>query len=119
MSTNDSEKLSLTDIYDLAFNVFINNGCNKNNASALAKIVHDAERDGSLSHGLFRIPGYIASLKSGKVMGNAEPIIDNSLPAIISVNGNFGFTPYALEKGLPILASVSEKLGIAIMKITN
>ena len=44
MSTNDSEKLSLTDIYDLAFNVFINNGCNKNNASALAKIVHDAER---------------------------------------------------------------------------
>ena len=39
MSTNDSEKLSLTDIYDLAFNIFINNGCNKNNASALAKIV--------------------------------------------------------------------------------
>ena len=80
MSINDSEKLSLTDIYDLAFNVFIKNGCNKK---------------------------------------NAEPIIDNSSPAIISVNGNFGFTPYALEKGLPILASVSEKLGIAIMKITN
>ena len=78
MSTNDSEKLSLTDIYDLAFNVLINNGCNKNNASALAKIVHDAERDRSLSHGLFRIPGYVASLKSGKVIGNAEPIIDNS-----------------------------------------
>ena len=119
MSEIKTEEISLKEIYDLAFEVFTKNGCNKNNAIALSKTVHDAERDGSLSHGLFRIPGYIASLKSGKVKGDAEPKIDKSLPSIISIDGNFGFTPYSLEKGLPILSDAAEKLGIAIMKITN
>ena len=119
MSEIEIEELSLKDIYDLSLEVFTKNGCCKNNALALSKIVHDAERDGSLSHGLFRIPGYVASLKSGKVKGDAEPIIDKNSTSIISVDGNFGFTPYALEKGLPLLSNAAEKLGIAIMKITN
>ena len=82
MSEIETEELSLSDIYNLSLKVFTKNGCNENNATALSKIVHDAERDGSLSHGLFRIPGYVASLRSGKVKGDAEPIIDSSLSLI-------------------------------------
>ena len=119
MSEIETEELSLSDIYNLSLKVFTKNGCNENNATALSKIVHDAERDGSLSHGLFRIPGYVASLRSGKVKGDAEPVIDNNLPSVISVDGNYGFAPYALEKGLPYLSNSAEQLGIAIMKITN
>jgi len=64
MTEIETEELSLDKIYHLAFNVFSNHGCDKDNATALARTVTNAERDGSLSHGLFRIPGYLASLKS-------------------------------------------------------
>ena len=119
MSEIKTEEISLQEIYDLAFDVFSKHGCDHNNATALSKIVHNAERDGSLSHGLFRIPGYIASLNSGKVKGNANPKIEQSFPSIISINGDHGFAPYALEIGLPVLADSAQKTGIAIMKITD
>ena len=63
----EKTEMSLEEIKILAENVLLNNGCNQNNALAIAETVYKAERDGSESHGLFRIPGYIASLKSNKL----------------------------------------------------
>ena len=72
-----------------------------------------------MSHGLFRIPGYVASLKSGKVNGNAEPNITSSLPSVITVDGNLGYAPYSLEKSLPVLSEAALKHGIAVMRLIN
>jgi delta1-piperideine-2-carboxylate reductase len=119
MSKIENEEISLEEIYNLAFNVFSNNGCDKDNANALSRTITNAERDGSLSHGLFRIPGYLASLKSGKVKGDAKPIIEQNLASVISVDGNFGYAPLSLEKGLPVLADAAEQNGIAVMKLIN
>lgn len=119
MTEIDTQKLSLEEIYQLSFDIFFKYGCDSNNATALACTVRNAERDGSLSHGLFRIPGYVASLKSGKVKGAAQPKIENKLASIISVDADHGYAPFALEKGLPVLANAAISTGIAIMKITN
>ena len=51
------------------------NGCNSQNASAVARTIAAAELDGCAAHGLFRMPGYVASLRSGKVNGNANPTV--------------------------------------------
>ena len=59
----NTTSLELNKIYDLAFNVLKKYGCDDFNAESVATTVTHAERDGSVSHGLFRIPGYIASLK--------------------------------------------------------
>jgi len=66
--------LSLThdEIYDLARNVMLANGCDNDNAAALADILARAERDGAHAHGLFRVPGYVKALRSGKVNGCAS-----------------------------------------------
>ena len=61
MTTTD---LSLEEIYNLAIKTLKFNGCDTLNSEAVASTVTNAERDGSVSHGLFRIPGYIAALKS-------------------------------------------------------
>jgi delta1-piperideine-2-carboxylate reductase len=119
MEKIETEEISLDEIYDLAKNIFLKFGCDLNNAKALAKTVTTAERDGSLSHGLFRVPGYVASLKSGKVKGDAQPSIEQSLASVITVNGNMGYAPYSLEKGLPILAEAASKTGIAVMRLIN
>ena len=119
MSNIEIEALTVEQIYDLAFNVLSKFGCNKENANAIATTVATAERDGSLSHGLFRIPGYVASLKSGKVNGEAEPKITSSLPTVITVDGNLGYAPYSLEKSLPVLSEAALKHGIAVMRLIN
>ena len=69
----NTSSLALDKIYDLAYNVLKKHGCDHLNAEAVATIVMHAERDGSISHGLFRIPGYIAALNSKKVKGNSKP----------------------------------------------
>ena len=56
MATTD---LSLKEIYTLAKEVLEFNGCDEISSNAVANTVCTAERDGSASHGLFRIPGYV------------------------------------------------------------
>ena len=67
--------LTLNAIYDLAKKTLLFNGCDKENANILSDTIMRAERDGSLSHGLFRLPAYVAALKSKKVNGKARPEI--------------------------------------------
>ena len=66
--------LSLDEIYNLVSKTLLHNGCDELNAEAVAKTVTFAERDGSVSHGLFRIPEYVAALRSKKVKGNLKNI---------------------------------------------
>ena len=46
--------LSLDKIYYLAKKTLLFNGCDEENASILSDTIMRAEKDGSLSHGLFR-----------------------------------------------------------------
>ena len=47
--------LNLQQIYDLAKKTLLANGCNDETASILSDLIRNAERDGSVSHGLFRL----------------------------------------------------------------
>ena len=116
MSTKD---LSLDEIYSLAKNVMLANGCDTANAEALADIICRAERDGSHSHGLFRVPGYVKALRSGKVDGKAKPTIRHLTPAVIQVNGHGCFAPLAQAVGLPALTEATAKIGIAALSLVG
>ena len=116
MSTRD---LSLDEIYSLAKNVMLANGCDTANAEALADIICRAERDGSHSHGLFRVPGYVKALRSGKVDGKAKPTIKHLTPAVIQVDGHGCFAPLAQAVGLPPLTEATEKIGIAALSLVG
>src|SRR5688572_20232716 len=111
--------LSLKEIGDLATRAFSQNGCDAANTEALVRTVVTAEQDGSLSHGLFRVPGYVASLRSGKVNGKASPKVNHKTPAIVSVHGDNGYAPLAIERGIPALAEAAKTLGVAVMATTH
>jgi delta1-piperideine-2-carboxylate reductase len=111
--------LSLKEIGDLAACAFSQNGCDAANTRALVRTVVDAERDGSRSHGLFRVPGYLASLRNGKVNGKASPQVNCETPAIVSVHGDNGFAPLAIERGIPALVGAAKKLGVAVMSMRH
>ena len=111
--------LSLDEIYDLAKKTLLFNGCDEENASALSDIIMNAERDGATSHGLFRLPSYIASLKSKKVDGKSRPEVKKISPSVIKVLGNSAFAPMVLKVGLPELIKLAKETGVAVLSITN
>ena len=111
--------LSLDEIYNLAYTSLSNNGCDEYNAEAVSTTVTHAERDGSVSHGLFRIPGYITSLKSKKVKGNSKPSNTFLTQNAIRVDGDYGFAPTAIKVGIPSLIDTTSKHGVGVLTITN
>jgi len=116
MSTHS---LTLEEIYALAHDTMIANGCDEANADALADIIMRAEQDGSHSHGLFRVPGYVKALRSGKVDGKAKPTVTKKTSVIVNVDGGGCFAPLAQAAGLPVLAEAANENGVAALSLTN
>ena len=102
--------LSLDEIFNLAKKTLLANGCDDETASILADLIMKAERDGSLSHGLFRLPAYVSGLKSGKINGKGKPEIKKISPSVIKVLGNNCLAPVVLNKGIPELIKLLKKM---------
>ena len=115
--TSTTIELSLDEIFNLAKAALINNGANEENADAVATTVTNAERDGSISHGLFRIPGYIKALQSKKVDGSAVPEIKEVTPIIFRCDAKNGFAPLAHQYGVEKLIKAAQKFGMAGLAI--
>ena len=111
--------LSLEDIYNLANKTLLANGCDEETSNILSDLIMKAERDGSLSHGLFRLPAYVAGLKSGKINGKNRPKISKITPSVIKVDGNNCLAPMVLNKSLPELIKAAKENGVAVLSITN
>ncbi|MEM9132896.1 MAG: Ldh family oxidoreductase [Actinomycetota bacterium] len=111
--------LSLSEIEGLASDCLRRHGCDDDNAAAVARSMAAAERDGAVSHGLFRLPGHVASLVSGKVNGVARPRQETLTPAAVRLDGDRGFAPLALEHGIPLVAEAADRLGVAVLCIRN
>jgi LDH2 family malate/lactate/ureidoglycolate dehydrogenase len=89
-------------------------------AAALARVVAAAERDGSKSHGLYRLDGMLASARAGMVDPRAEPaLLPEDGSAIVRVDAGFGFAAAALELGAPRLAERARALGIAALVVND
>ena len=110
-------QMSLEDIHALAKNTLMTHGCDAENAGAVADIITKAEGDGCHSHGLMRLAGYVATLKSGKVNGKARPTVTKLAPAVVQVNGHNGLAPYALAQGRVHLIEAAQTCGIAAMPL--
>jgi delta1-piperideine-2-carboxylate reductase len=112
-------QMTIEAVHALAFDALRANGCDEENASAVAKVVAAAERDGCPSHGLFRVPGYVASLKSGKVNGKSRPKVEQLAPAVLQVDGNGGFAPLAFLHGRGPLVDLVRRQGIAAQVLVD
>ena len=111
--------LTLNEIYALAKKTLVSNNCDEETANILADLIMKAERDGSLSHGLFRLPAYVAGLKSGKINGKARPEIKKISQSVIKVLGNNCLAPIVLSIAIPELIKATKENGIAVLAINN
>ncbi len=114
-----NKNMSVNAIHDLAKSTLMKFGADDINAAAVADTITMAERDGCLSHGLFRLPGYVATLKSGKVNGKARPTVSELAPAVVKVDGHNCFAPHALQAGRPAIIKAAKTCGIAVMPMVG
>jgi LDH2 family malate/lactate/ureidoglycolate dehydrogenase len=112
-------RLTLDEVHALAFQVLCVNGVSEAQARAIADTITAAERDDCKSHGLFRLPGYVNSVRSGKVTPDAVPEMHELAPAIVRVDGQNGFAPLALQIGRAPLAEKARRHGIAALAVTQ
>ena len=112
-------QLDENEAWKLAFDVLQHHQTSTENAKEVADALICAEIDGQSGHGLSRIPSYIQQLSSGKVDGNAKPIIVSSNGAVIRIDAKNGFAYPALSLAIKEVASCSKKYGIAVASISH
>jgi len=95
------------------------NGMSEANARSVAKVIVAAERDASFSHGLFRVAGYIATLRSGHMDGRAVPLVEDAAPSIVKVDACNGFAQPAIDAGRPLAMEKARRTGLAALAIRN
>ena len=111
--------MSIKEIFDLVKDTLNSAGSSSDQSEAVAETISRAERDGSVSHGLFRLPGYYASLKSGKVNPNPSPKLTNLTKAVLKCDGDRSYAPLVHRKYLKDLISVSKSFGVGILSINR
>ncbi len=114
-----SSTVSLEALTQLLETIFLRHGTSSEVARVLAVNCANAERDGAHSHGVFRIPGYVSTLKSGWVNGHAVPQVEDVAPGFVRVDAGNGFAQPALAAARPLLMEKARHAGIAVLAIRN
>lgn len=119
VSTAVSQNLSLEALTGLLEKIFLRHGTSAEVARVLAQNCAGAERDGAHSHGVFRIPGYVSTLQSGWVNGQAVPVVEDVASGFVRVDAGNGFAQPALAAARALLVEKARSAGIAVLAIRN
>ena len=95
--------------------IFLAHGTSPAVADVLALNCASCERDGAASHGLFRMPGYVSTLRSGWVDGQAVPVVENEAAAFVHVDARNGFAQPALAAAAPMAVAKARAAGACVI----
>lgn len=98
---------------------FLSEGAPADVADILARNCAMCERDGSHSHGVFRVPGYRDSLRSGAIDPGAEPIVAPVAPSILRIDVRGGYAQPALDRATPTIRAMVAETGAAMVAMRN
>lgn len=91
-------------------------GASDANALSTARALVAAEVDGQKGHGFSRVASYTAQLRSGKVRGDARPVLQTR-GARVDIDAQDGFAFPAIECAIEELARLAPETGIAMAAI--
>ena len=115
--TSDTVCLSLDEVHALTRDTLLAAGLGVAHAEAIARSITRAQADECHSHGLYRLLGYVDSVRSGKAERQALPVLTRATPVVLRVDAKGGFAPLAIETGVPALIEAAKTYGIAALAI--
>ena len=89
---------------DLVRDIFVGVGCSPVEGTRIARYLVEANLTGHDSHGVARVPRYVAWKESGDIIPDQTPDVITDSPVYAVVDGKFGFgqtvTPVAVQLGI-------------------
>ena len=99
--------------------IFLRAGFSAIQAAPMAQVIVAGERDACKSHGIYRIEGCLRTLKLGKVVPDAVPVLTRDDSAIVRADAKGGFANAAFDMAVPALAERARDLGLAALVIND
>ncbi|OGB91606.1 MAG: hypothetical protein A3H39_03830 [candidate division NC10 bacterium RIFCSPLOWO2_02_FULL_66_22] len=88
-------------------------------AAWMAELLVRANLRGHDSHGVIRIPQYIASWKKGDANPTAEPVVVQEGPATALVDGKLGFGQIVARRGMEVAMQKATAVGVSTVGVFN
>jgi delta1-piperideine-2-carboxylate reductase len=111
--------ISAAALIELVAAVFTSRGMGSENAHTMAGVIVAAERDGTLSHGLQRMRGYVSSMDAGWVDPCAETTVRRAAAATLLADAGNGFAQIALGRARVDLMAIAREQGVAMLAMRN
>jgi uncharacterized oxidoreductase len=88
-------------------------------AGWMASLLVRANLRGHDSHGVIRVPQYVASWKKGESDPKAEPIVVEEGPATALIDGKKGFGQIVAKRGMEVAMEKAAVVGVASVGVRN
>ena len=119
MAAKPSTLMRLAEVEAFAMRVLRANGLADHQAGPIARAMAASEASECRSHGLYRLIGYVGSIRSGRVSAGAQPRLERVAGSFSRVDGQNGFAPAAHAIGVPALVEAAKNNGIAALALTQ
>ena len=86
-------------------------------AADVARAVRKAEAVGNRICGLYYLESYCTQLTSGRVKGDAEPVVTRPRPGAVHVDAALGFAQPAFNRALPMAVEAARECGVASLAV--
>jgi len=110
-------RVSSADLYELATRAMLAAGATKQTAAATARALLYADERGLSSHGVARLPMYVAQLRNGRVDPAAQAFIANARNAAVLIDAADGMAFPACELAIETLIGRAREHGSAVASV--
>ncbi|MFT4219315.1 MAG: Ldh family oxidoreductase [Microbacterium sp.] len=119
MTESTITRISFDDLVAAMEAELLDAGIAPEGAAILARHHAACERDGALSHGVFRVLQYRSTVAAGHLDGAAEPRVEQVSSAYIRVDARGGLAVVAQERARESILRAIEQEGVAVVAIRN
>ncbi|GAB7338298.1 hypothetical protein MBLNU457_4614t1 [Dothideomycetes sp. NU457] len=100
-------------------NLLVKNGVKPEDAPIIANGLVAADLRGVDSHGINRLPSYMARVRAGVLAPDAQPIVNQLTPAVAQVDGQNAFGFVAAHKAMDLAISMAKTFGIGMVSVKH
>lgn len=111
--------VSASDARAFVEHILIGNEVPKHNAVIVAKCLVEADLRGVDTHGMNRIPSYMARIRAGVLDAGASPTVRQVTPAVAQVDGHNGFGFLAAHMGMAAAIDMASTFGVGMVSVKH
>ena len=97
--------------------IFSAAGATEEDAGVVAEALVEANLVGHDSHGIIRIPQYLAAVEAGDILPGAVLMVERETPVAATLNGNWGFGQVVCQNAVNIALEKATNSGVAALTV--